>query len=141
MTRFSFHPTPTNKYRNRKVEVDGKVFDSQKEAGIYLDLKAALGRREIDRFETQVKFVLLPNQREGSCSALTNNGHWSLTVTPGKGKVVERECAYIADFVVHHLDGEVAVIDCKSSMTRGLPVYRLKKKLLRLVHGIEIQEV
>ena len=141
MNRFSVHPTTASKYKNRKVEIDGQVFDSAKEASIYRDLKAAAARREIDRFETQVKFVLLPNQRDGSCSTLTQNGRWCLTVTPGKGKVIERECAYIADFVVHHLDGEVAVIDCKSSMTRGLPVYRLKKKLLRLVHGIEIQEV
>ncbi|MFA5324209.1 MAG: DUF1064 domain-containing protein, partial [Smithella sp.] len=54
---------PANKYRNKKVEVDGIVFDSKKEAGIYLDLKRQAEAGELT-FERQKEYVLIPPQCE-----------------------------------------------------------------------------
>lgn len=49
-------------------------------------------------------------------------------------------CKYFADFR-YKRNGETIVEDTKSSVTKKLPVYRLKKKLMLEVHGIEIKEV
>jgi len=49
-------------------------------------------------------------------------------------------CEYIADFV-YLCDGEVVVEDVKSTHTRKLPVYRLKKKLMENELGIIIKEI
>jgi hypothetical protein len=49
-------------------------------------------------------------------------------------------CKYISDFVYLE-NGQKIVEDVKSEYTRKLPVYRLKKKLVKAVHGIDIKEV
>lgn len=66
-------------------------------------------------------------------------------VTPrGKiklGNVIERECAYIADFVFEQ-DGKTIVEDVKGY--RGGPAYSLytiKRKLMLEKYGIRIREV
>jgi hypothetical protein len=48
------------KYRNRKTEVDGILFDSQKEANHYCDLKTLKQQGEIIDFFRQVPFVISP---------------------------------------------------------------------------------
>jgi hypothetical protein len=107
------------KYHNAKQEIDGIVFDSKKEAKVYLDLKLLLQAGDIKEFKRQVSFELVPSQREN-------------------GKVVEKPVAYKADFVVYHHDGTQAVIDCKGMRTA---VYTIKRKLMLWVHKIRIQEV
>jgi hypothetical protein len=73
--------------------------------------------------QRQVKFELIPNIYEGK-------------------KVAQRSASYIADFVYQEKEsnGEshIVVEDAKGVRT---DVYKLKKKLMRWVHGIEIQEV
>jgi hypothetical protein len=108
-----------NKYRNKKIEVDGIIFDSKKEAGIYEDLKLLKGSGGILGFERQVSYELIPAQRED-------------------GKCIERACTYKADFVVTHNDGEVVVIDAKGMR---LSDYKIKRKLMLWVHKIRIKEV
>ena len=49
-------------------------------------------------------------------------------------------CTYIADFTYEELGG-VVVEDVKSEFTRKDPVYRLKNKLMKACHGIDIREV
>ena len=49
-------------------------------------------------------------------------------------------CSYIADFT-YKQDGKLVVVDVKSKYTSKLPVYRIKKKLMLAVHGIEVKEV
>lgn len=44
---------------------------------------------------------------------------------------------YIADFKVHWKDGRVTIVDVKGMAT---PVYRLKKKLVKALYGIEVEE-
>lgn len=49
-----------------------------------------------------------------------------------------RICRYVADFVYFRVGEGPAVEDAKGMQT---PVYRLKKKLMKAVHGITIREV
>ncbi len=51
---------------------------------------------------------------------------------------VERETAYLADFVYLDEAGHRVVEDVKGAAT---PEYRLKRKLMLHVHGIEIREI
>lgn len=109
-----------NKYHNRKtVTVSGKVFDSRREAKRYAELALLAKAGYIKDLKRQVKFVLIPKQRTK------------------KGEAV-RECAYIADFTYTDArTGEQVVEDAKGYRT---PEYRIKKKLMLQVHGIEVVE-
>lgn len=121
-----------NKYRNKKIEIDGIIFDSKKEAKHYLDLKAQKAAGAITDFKMQVPFELVPKQTE------------TVTVFDAKGRpkqkerVVELAVKYVADFVVYFPDGEVSVIDVKGMR---LADYKIKRKLMRHVHGITIKEL
>lgn len=122
----------TNKYKNKKIVVNGIMFDSKKEMRTYMHLKMQEERREISELKTQVKFVLIPAQYK-------TTGH-TKTGKPIK-KCVEREVAYYADFTYRDERGRLHVVDVKSAITRKNPAYVIKRKLLRQVHGIELEEV
>ena len=120
-----------NKYKNLKVIIDGMEFDSKKEARRYVILKDLQQRGQISDLKTQVKYVLIPAQREpdivGPKGGIT------------KGKLLERECAYIADF--SYFDErikEMVIEDTKGFRTAD---YTIKRKLMLYVHGIKIKEV
>ena len=51
-----------NKYNAREVLVDGILFDSQREANRYKELKILLDHGEISDLEMQVKYELIPAQ-------------------------------------------------------------------------------
>lgn len=106
------------KYRNKKVEVDGMTFDSKKEAKRYKELLLLEKAGAIQDLHTQVKYVLIPSQRIN-------------------GKVVERECAYKADFVYTE-NGQTVVEDTKGFKTKE---YIIKRKLMLKEHGIRIREI
>ena len=114
-----------NKYGNRRVTIDGIVFDSVKEGQRWCELKLLQRAGEIMELERQVKFVLIPAQRNAS------------------GKVVERECSYIADFVylAHDRNGWYKVVEDVKSKATKTPEYRIKKKLLLKEYGLRISEV
>ena len=118
-----------NKYHSTKTWAYGLQFDSKKEARRYQELKLLEASGKIENLKVQVKFTLLPAQREPD------------TVGPkgGKirGKVIEREVAYIADFVYVE-DGKMIVEDTKGMKT---PEYVIKRKLLLYMTGIRIREV
>lgn len=105
-----------NKYHNKKMMVDGIVFDSKKEAYRYQELSLLLKSGEISDLQLQVKYQLIPAQREPD--SLTTTGKVK------KGKLIERECSYIADFVYKNKDGETVVEDTKGFRTEK---YRIKK--------------
>lgn len=114
------------KYKNRKIEVNGILFDSRKEAKRYNELLLLEMAGAIQDLERQVKFLLIPAQyskREKTKS--------------GKPKCLERECAYIADFV-YKLNGETVVEDTKGFRTTE---YVIKRKLMLHEHGIRIKEI
>lgn len=113
-----------NKFRAKKKEVDGIVFDSTKEANYYIELKERLDTGDISELELQVPFVLIPKQTYKN--------------DKGKDRVAERECRYIADFTYKDKEGNLHVIDTKGLR---LPDYRIKKKLMLWVHKIRIEEI
>lgn len=117
-----------NKYGSRKVEVDGIVFDSKKEAKRWSELLLLEKAGAIRNLRRQVKFVLIPAQKEPDTT-----GKRGGTI---KGKLLERECTYIADFVYQE-DGKTVVEDTKGFRTSE---YRIKKKLMLFIHGIKIKE-
>jgi len=53
------------------------------------------------------------------------------------GKVIERPCAYIADFRVTYNDGRVDIVDAKGVKTAD---YIIKRKLMLFIHGIRVIE-
>ena len=108
-----------SKYGNKKVEVNGILFDSKKEARRYLELTALEAAGEIRDLKRQVSFLLIPSQRID-------------------GKVVEKEVRYVADFAYYDKSGSYVVEDVKGYKT---PEYRLKKKMLLFFLGIQLREV
>lgn len=123
------------KYNNRKIIVDGIKFDSKKEAARYKELKTLERAGIIQNLQRQVKYVLIPAQYEPSGEIYTKGKEKG---KPKKGKLLERECAYYADFVYSTKGGELVVEDTKGMRT---PDYIIKRKLMLYVHGIRIVEV
>ena len=120
------------KYHNKKTEVDGILFDSRKEADYYIKLKARLRTGQISNLQLQVPFELLPSIWKDELKHLKT-----------KDKIV-RKCMqkavnYIADFVyTDNSTGAEVVVDVKGVKTKE---YRLKKKMMLALKGIEITEV
>ena len=103
-----------SKFRNRRVEVDGLKFDSVKESKRWAELQFMERAGEIKNLQRQVRIHIVING--------------------------VKVCTYIADFTYEELGG-VVVEDVKSEFTRKDPVYRLKNKLMKACHGIDIREV
>lgn len=104
-------PPKRSKYGNKRVEIDGKVFDSQHEAAVYQELMMRVRAGELRTVLRQVPFDLPGNIR------------------------------YFADFVTIDKDMRIAVYDAKSEATRKNRVYINKKKQMKACWEIEIQEV
>ena len=101
-----------SKYNAVKTIVDGITFDSKKEANRYLELKLMEQSGEIRDLELQVPY------------SIDVEGY--------------HICKYTADFQYwDNNEKKVITEDCKGFRT---PSYRLKKKLLKAVHGVEIYE-
>lgn len=112
----------SSKYKNKKTEIFGIKFDSKKEAERYIHLKAKEKNGEITGLKRQVRYELIPSQKIN-------------------GKVVERKCDYVADFVYFdELKKETVVEDVKSKATRT-STYIIKRKLMLQRYGIRIKEV
>ena len=102
------------KYHNQPVSSGGRRFDSKLEARRYDELTLLQNAGQISDLEVQPRF------------ALTVNGHLI--------------AQYFGDFsyLDQGNDGALVVEDCKGVKTA---VYRLKKKLVRALYGIQIQEI
>jgi len=109
-----FEKPKVNKYRNKIIEAHGRRFDSKKESGRFLELNMMERAGIITNLECQKRFILRAN-----------------------GQII---CSYISDFS-YFKDGKEITEDVKSAYTRKLPVYRLKKKLMQILLGIEVIEV
>ena len=117
------------KYGSRKVEIDGHVFDSKKEATRYCQLVVMQKAGRISGLELQKPFELIPAQREPS--TMTKTGKEK------KGRVIEKAVRYVADFV-YTKDGMTVVEDTKGFRTAE---YVIKRKLMLYVYGIRIKEI
>jgi hypothetical protein len=105
-----------SKYKAVKVDMDGRTFDSKKERMRYVELKTMLNAGIISDLRFQARYVL------------------SI-----KGQEI---CAYIADFVYRDLKGNEVVEDVKGYRGgQAYAIFRLKKKLMRALHGIQVMEI
>ncbi len=101
-----------SKYGSRKTVVDGITFDSKREAEYYSTLKAMECVGRIRDLELQKEYRLEVG-----------------------GVLI---CKYRADFVYWDVASSAqVVVDVKGYRTE---VYRLKKKIMKAILGIEIQE-
>lgn len=105
----------SSKYKNEPTWIDGIRFDSKKEAKRWQELKLLESASQIFNLHRQVRYPL------------EINGF--------------KVCDYVADFAytkqVLILPVEI-VEDCKGYRTQ---IYKLKKKLMLAVYGIEILEI
>ena len=119
-----FNPTSkkpkANKYQAQKCEFNGEKFDSKRELQRYLELRLLERSGEITGLKRQVKFELVPLQKDE------------------KGKCLERAVTYIADFVYKDKRGNTIVEDTKGMRTKE---YIIKRKLMLYFHGIRIKEI
>lgn len=118
------------KYHAHKVNVGNMIFDSKKEYRRYLELKAMEEAEVISELKRQVKYVLIPAQREPDTVGKRGGKI--------KGKLIERECSYIADFVYKDSQGNTIVEDTKGMRTTE---YVIKRKLMLYLKNIKIKEV
>lgn len=100
------------KYGNKKTIVDGIKFDSIAEAARYGALKLMISAKMITDLELQKRYKLEVN-----------------------GELI---CTYVADFVYRFCGSSVII--CEDVKGTKTPVYNLKKKLMKAIHGIEIRE-
>lgn len=112
-------PQSENKYKAEKRNIDGKKYDSQKEAHRHCELVMLQKAGIISELKEQVEFELIPKQYDAS------------------GKLLERACKYKADFV-YVQNGNIVVEDTKGVKTKD---YSIKKKLMLYIHGIRIKEI
>lgn len=96
-----------NKYNNRKVTIDGHIFDSTLEYSRYCQLKLLKRVGEISNLQLQVPFTLQESFKKN-------------------GKTY-RKIEYIADFVYTE-KGKTIVEDTKSVATET-QVFKIKQKL------------
>lgn len=129
-----FKPTSekpkTNKYQAQKCEFNGEKFDSRKELQRWLELRLLERSGEIKDLRRQVRFELIPAQREPD-----TEGKRGGVI---KGKVIEHGVNYVADFVYKDKDGRTVVEDTKGMRTKE---YVIKRKLMLYMHGIRIKEI
>lgn len=119
-----------NKYGANKFVIDGIKFDSKREARRYSELLVLLKAGDISDLQRQVKYVLIPAQREPDIIGPKGGRK--------PGKLLEKEVAYVADFVYKDKDGNTIVEDTKGFRTKD---YVIKRKLALYLLGIRIREV
>lgn len=102
-----------SKYRAKKTEVEGIVFDSKKEAERYQSLRLLERCGAIKNLKRQIPFLLIEKSVYG------------------------RAVKYVADFVYEE-DGVEVVEDVKGYKT---DVYKLKRRMMAEKYGIVIREV
>lgn len=108
------------KYNNKKTVVDGKTFDSRKEAREYGRLKLLESRGDITSLKCQVKFDFPINGK------------------PMRFVDSNRVMHYIADFEYFDMYGNRKVVDVKGFKTRD---YLIKKALMMACHGVLVEEI
>lgn len=121
----------TSKYRNVKTIVDGKIFDSKREAARYCELKLLAKSRVICSLKLQPKFILQEAFRDERVGVTKS----------GKSKMV-RAIEYTADFqYMETATGRVIVEDVKSPASKT-QAYEIRKRLfLKRFPKLDFREV
>lgn len=112
------------KYRNKPTHYDGHRFDSKRELKRYQELQLLVRAGEIANLRLQVSFTFNINGKP-------------LLIRSG-GYPNGRQVRYVCDFVYEDKNGQMHYEDSKGVAT---DVYKLKKGLMELFHGILIEEV
>jgi hypothetical protein len=108
-------------YFNEKTREDGYVFDSKREAQRYRELRLLVAGGAITDLEVHPSWVL--------CAGVEMAGKKC------------RAIRYTGDFSYRDGAGALVVEDVKPRNGYRTPVYKLKKHLMKAIHGIEVQEV
>lgn len=108
------------KYKNTKTVIDGQSFDSRAEAKRWRDLCLLEKAGQITSLQRQVVIELLPKVKYSDAKR----------ATPA--------VRYVSDFCYMTILGERVTEDVKGYRT---PVYRLKRHMLKALHGIEVKEI
>ncbi len=113
-----------NKYKNKKVEFDGILFDSKKECNRYCELKLLERAKIISELELQKNFELQPKYKN-------NNGENIRAIN------------YICDFFYYDNEKKQYIVeDVKSIATKKDKVYVLKKKIFEYKYpNLTIKEI
>lgn len=110
----------SSKKRNKYGAKKSGGYDSRKEHNRANELKMMQRAGLISNLREQVKYELIPAQYRD-------------------GKLIERACAYVADFVYFDREANSLVVeDTKGFRTKE---YIIKRKLMLHVHGIVIKEI
>ena len=108
-----------SKMRNIITSYQGHKFHSKKEVGYYQHLQGLKAVGEVKKIEKQVRYKLAVNK------ALI--------------------CTYVLDFKVTYKDRieyvDVKPWDKKTGKFMLTPIYQIKKKLMKAIHGINLIEV
>lgn len=121
------------KYKNKKIEIDGIKFDSTKEGKRYLVLKQALYDGKIQDLKLQVKYELIPSIKEEYVEHLK-------TKDRVKTRTLQLPITYTCDFQ-YMKDGELVVEDVKASPKMLPKEFTLKEKLMFWKYRIRIKKV
>lgn len=123
----------TSKYRAEKITFDGITFASKKEGMRYVVLKQQEKDGLISNLRLQVPYELIPAIYKDEEKQLK-------TKSKIVRKLVQRAVHYVADFV-YDKDGETIVEDVKGGRATQTAEYKLKKKMMLALKGIQIKEV
>lgn len=104
-----------SKYRNKITELDGIKFHSAKEAKRYSELKLLEKAGEISDLKLQVPYQLIEPMR-------INGKHY-------------RAICYYADFVYN----EKGITVCEDVKGMQTDIFKIKLRLMKQVHGIDIK--
>ena len=107
------------KYNNKITELDGIKFHSRKESARYAQLKLYEKGGLITNIRLQVPYELIPK--------LVINGK------------TERAIKYVADFVYYDTVHKVEIVEDVKSIATMTDVFKLKYRLMKLQHGIDIK--
>lgn len=145
-----------NKFGAKKFKdpFTGDVFDSKAEHKRWCELRLLEMAGKISRLRRQVKYELIPTQREESTEVYKAGPQKGL---PKPGAIIEKGVTYIADFVYEvpyrkysdndgeliFTDGWKTVVEDTKGYKRGAAydLFVIKRKLMLYVHGISVKEV
>lgn len=129
------------KFNNKKVEIDGIVFDSKAEAEFYKYLR---DHDDVENFKCQPSYAVLDDymtrcvrcQGDGTVINEGTGNTNKCTLCKGEGYRKKRGITYTADFVVTWVGGKTDVIDVKGGPTT--PLFNAKRKLFESRYRIEL---
>lgn len=127
-----------SKYRNEVCEYKGIKFDSKKEMERYIFLSSLQERGEISNLQHHCQIEIVPHivgYKEVE-KKIKNS-----TKIVKKEYVIQKAINYEPDFTYLDKNGNFHIEDVKGSKKTLTKVFQLKRKLLRAINGIEVEEI